>query len=93
MHTIHTGRSRLREEGNASHRDTTKNMQRKFDHLKEKLRLEQRRRSPSISDLSSDDEENGNYRRRSRTPPSESFSHEEERYHERIGRNSSSKGL
>ena len=69
VHTIHTERSRRLNEGDESHKDTTRNMQRKIDRLKEKLRLARRRHSPSsspsITDNSSDDNEDGDYRRRS----------------------------
>ena len=53
----------------------------------------QRRRSPSSTDISSDDEEDGNYRQRSRTSPSETFSYEDEHYHRRKRKGSSSRGL
>ena len=62
-------------------------MQLEIDHLKRKLR------TPSNFDFSSNDEEDGIYRPRSRTPPSESFSYNEDYHHERRSRNSSSKGL
>ena len=67
-------------------------MQLEIDHLKRKLRYERKRRTPSISDFSSDGKEDGNYRRRSKTPPSESFSYDEDYHHERRNRSSSSKG-
>ena len=53
----------------------------------------QRRRSPSSTDISSDDEEDGNYRQRSRTPLSETFSYEDEHHHRRKRKVSSSRGL
>ena len=49
--------------------------------------------APSISDFSSDSEEDGSYRHKSRTPPSESFSYDEDYHHEHRNRDSSSKGL
>ena len=61
--------------------------------MKRKLRHERRRQSPSTSDFSSNDEEDGSYRQRSRTPPSESFSYDEEFRHEHRNKNSSPKGL
>ena len=54
-------------------------MQLKIDHLKRKLRHERRRRTPS----NSDDKEDGSYKSRSRTSPSESFSYDEDYNHER----------
>ena len=61
--------------------------------MKRELRRERRRRSPTISDFSSNDEEDGSYKQRSRTPPNESFSHDEEHHHKHGNRNSSSKSL
>lgn len=68
-------------------------MQLEIDHLKRKLCCEQRRRTPSNSDFSSGDEEDGSYRPRSRTPPSESFSCDEGYYRERRNKSPSYKGL
>ena len=48
-----------------------------------KLHHAQRRQSPSSSDVSSNDDEDRNYRQRSRTPPSETFSYEDEYHHRR----------
>ena len=58
-------------------------MQREIDHLKKELRHARRRQTPSQFDSSSNSENDGSYRRRSRTPPSESFSYEKEHHHER----------
>ena len=58
-------------------------MQQEIDDLKKKLCHAQRRRSPPSSNVSSNDEEDGNYRQRSRTPPSETFSYEDEHHHRR----------
>ena len=44
-------------------------MQLKIDHLKTKLCHERQRQTPSNSNFSSGDEEDGSYRPRSRTPP------------------------
>ena len=52
-------------------------MQQEIDDLKKQLHRAQQRRSPSSSDVSSNDEEDTIYRQRSRTPPSESFSYKE----------------
>ena len=68
-------------------------MQREIDHLKRSLRNEQRKRAPSNLDFSFGSEENGSYRRRSRTPPSEFFSYDEDYHYERKNRNLSSVGL
>ena len=93
VHTTHTNRSRSRGGSHISHEKNTKDMQLEIDHLKRSLRHERRKRAPSISDFPSDGEENGSYKRRSRTPPSESFSYDEYYHHERRNRNSSSRGL
>ena len=58
-------------------------MQREIDDLKRKLHHAQRRRSHSRPDIPSDNENDDDYRRRSRIPPSETFSHEEEYYRRR----------
>ena len=68
-------------------------MQQKIDHLNRKLCHERRRRTRSIFDFSSGDEEDDSYRQRSIIPPSESFSYEEDYHHEHRNRSSSSKGL
>ena len=68
-------------------------MQLEIDHLKRRLCHERRRRTPSNFDFSSDNEKDGSYRLRSRTPPSESFSYDKDYHHERRNKNSSSKGL
>ena len=68
-------------------------MQLKIDELKKKLRHTWRRQTPSNSDVSSDDEGDVSYKRRSRTPPSESFSYDEEHHHERRYKSLPHKGL
>ena len=83
VHTTHTSRSQSRSGNHLSHEENTKAMQLEIDHLKRKLCHEWRRRTPSNSDFSSDDEEDGSYRPRSRTPPSESFSYDENYHHKR----------
>ena len=93
MHTTHTSRSQSRGESRISHEKNDKNMQLEIDHLKRKLRHKRRRRTPSISDFFSNGEKNGSYRRRLRTPPSESFLYDKDYHHERRNRNSSFKGL
>ena len=64
-----------------------------IDHLKRKLWHEWQKRTLSISGSSIDDKEDRSYRCKSRTPPSESFSYDEDVHHERRSRNLSSKGL
>jgi len=69
VHTTHTSRSQSRGRSHLSHDENTRAMQLEIDHLKRKLRHEQRKRTPSNSDFSSGDEEDDSYRPRSRTPP------------------------
>ena len=66
-------------------------MQRGIDDLKKQLHRAQLRRSLSSSDVSSNDEEDTIYRQRSRTPPRESFSYDEERHQRRKRRSPSRK--
>ena len=68
-------------------------MQREIDDLKKKLRRAQQRRSPSNSDTSFNEEEDVSYKRKSRTPPSETFSYEKEQRPERRHKSPSSKDL
>ena len=68
-------------------------MQLEIDHLKKKLRHAWQKRTPFNSNVSSDDGEDASYKRRSRTPPSESFSHDEEHHHKRRYKSSPRKGL
>ena len=93
MHTAHTNRRESRNASHLSHEEDTRALQLEIDHLKRKLRHQQRKRTPSISDSSVDDEKDRSYRRRSRTLPSESFSYDEDIHHERRNNSSSSKGL
>ena len=68
-------------------------MQQEIDDLKKELRRAQRRRSPSSFDISSNDEEDKNYRQRSITPLSETFSYEDKHHHRRKHKGPSSRGL
>ena len=94
MHTVHTDESGFRRKGHVAHKQgDEKAMQREIDDLKRKFHRAQQKRSPSSSDVSSNDEEDTIYRQRSRTPPSESFSCEEEHLHKRKCRSPSRKGV
>ena len=68
-------------------------MQREIDDLKKRLRRAQRKQTPSSSDVSSNDEEDASYIQRSGTPPSESFSCEEEHPHKRRRKSPSRRGV
>ena len=76
--TTHTNRSQLRGKSHMSHAENERDMQREIDELKKKLRRAWRSRSSLGSESSSEDAEDATYRQRSRTPPSETFSGEEE---------------
>ena len=52
-----------------------------------------RERSPLLSEPSSGESDGASYRRRSRTPPSETFSYEEERRYRRRRKSPASRGL
>ena len=68
-------------------------MQREIDELKRQLRRVQWKQSPPSSDVSSNDEEYTIYRQRLRTPPSKSFSCEEEHLYKRKRRSPSRRGV
>ena len=92
VHSIHTDGSSFQRKRDVSfERNNDKTMQQEIDDLKKQLCRAQQRRSPSSSDVSSNDEEDTIYRQRSRTPPSESFSYEEEHPHRRKRRSPSRK--
>ena len=78
VHTTQTSQNHTQGGSHVSQRrNSHQAMQREIDDLKRKLRRVQRKRSPSDSDESSNAED-ASYRRRSRTPPSETFSYERE---------------
>ena len=68
-------------------------LQREINDLKRKLRHAQRRQSYPSPNMPHDDENDDDYRQRSRTPSSETFSYEEERYQRRKCRSPSPRGL
>ena len=68
-------------------------MQREIDELKKELRRVQQRGSSLESELSSEETDDATYRRRSRTPPSETFSGDEEHRHKHKNKNPTHKGL
>ena len=70
-----------------------KDLQRKIDDLKKKLRRAQRKQTPSSSDISSNDDGDASYRDRLETPPSESYSYEEERSRKRRRMSPSGRGV
>ena len=68
-------------------------MQREIDELKKKLRRVRRRHSSPDFELSSEDTDDATYRRRSRTPPNETFSSDEEYRHKHKNKIPAHKGL
>ena len=79
----HTIKSQSRGKSHVSHAKNERDMQREIDELKKKLCHTQRRRSSPNSDLSFEETNDATYRRRSRTPPRETFSGDEEYRHKR----------
>ena len=69
-----------------------KDLQREIDDLKKKLRHAQRKQTLSSSDVSSNDDGDASYRKRLETPPSESYSCEEEHSRKRKRRSPSGGG-
>ena len=61
-----------------SHAENEKDMQREINELKKKLHRARRRRASFEYESSSGDTEDDTYRQRFRTPPSETFSGDEE---------------
>ena len=70
VHTMHTSRSQSQGRSYISHEENTRSMQLEIDCLRRRLRRDQRRRTPLDSDPSSNDDGDGSYRPKSRTPPS-----------------------
>ena len=68
-------------------------MQLEIDQLKRELHHAKRKRTSSNSDDYSRDEQDINYKQRSQTPPSESFSYEEEYHWKRWSRSPSRRGV
>ena len=93
IHIGHTSKSHSRSGSHLSHEENIRAMQLEINHLKRKLCHERQRQTPSKFDFFSDDEEDGSYRPRSRTPPNESLSYDEDYHQECRNKSSSSKGL
>ena len=93
IHTTHTSRSLSRNGSHVSHGKNTRNMQLEIDHLPRKLHCKQRRRTFSILELSSNDDNDDSYRPRSRTPSSESYSCDEDHHYRQRSKGPSHRGL
>ena len=68
-------------------------MQLEINRLRRRLCRERRIRTPSDSDPSSDDDRDGSYRPKSRTPPSDFFSYDRDRHYKQRSKSPSCKGL
>ena len=94
LQTLHTGESGYQRRIYLVHEQADeKALQREIDDLKKKLRQAQRKQTPSSSDVSSNDDEDASYRQRLGTPPSESYSCEEEHSRKRRRRSPSGRGV
>ena len=93
MHTTHTSKGQSRGKSQVSHAKNDKDMQCEINELKRELRHARRRRSLPSFEPSSQETDGASYRRRSRTPPNETFSYEEEHHHKRRYKSLSCKGL
>ena len=93
VHATHTSKSQSRGRSRVSHAKNNRDMQREIDELKRELRHAQRRRLSPNSKLSSEETDGASYRQRSRTPPNESFSYDEEYHYRRRYKSSPCKGL
>ena len=92
-HTTHTSKSQSRGKSHVSHAKNERDMQREIDELKKELCRARRRRPSPDSELSSEETDDATYKRRSKTPPSETFSSNEEHRHKHKNKNPTHKGL
>jgi len=93
VRTTHTSKSQSRGKSHVSHVKNDRDMQREIDELKKELCHARRRCSSPSFEPSSEETDGASYRRRSKTPPSETFSYEEEHHHWRWYQSPPSRGL
>ena len=94
LQTLHTGASGYRQRSHlVPEQADEKDLQREIDDLKKRLRRAQWKQTPSSSDVSSNDNKDASYRKRSKTPPSESYSCEEEHSRKRKRGSPSRRGV
>ena len=93
MHTMHIGGGQSRGGSHPSHEENTMIMQLEIDHLHRRLHCERHRGTPSSSDPSFDNDSDNSYPPKSRTPPSESFSCDQDRRYRRRKESLSRQGL
>ena len=90
---MRTSKSQSRGKSYVSHAKNERDMQREIDELKKELRRAWRRRPSPDFELSSEEIDDATYRQRSKTPPSETFSGDKERYHKHKSKNPTYKCL
>ena len=93
MYTTYTSKSQSWGKSHVSHAENERDMQHEIDKLKKELRHTRWRCSSPDSKLSSEETDDATYRRRSRTPPSETFSGDQESRHKRKNKSPTHKGL
>ena len=93
MHITHTSKSQSRGKSHVSHSKSERDIQCEIEELKKKLHHVRWRHSSPDFELSSEDADDAMYRRRSITPPSETFSGDEEYRHKRKNKSPTHKGL
>ena len=93
MHTTHTSKSQSQGKSHVSNAKNERDMQREIDKLKKELRHAWWMHSSPDFELSSEETDDAMYRRRSKTPPNETFSGDEEYRHKRKNKSSTHKGL
>ena len=92
--TLHAGGSGYQRRSHlVQEQADEKDLQQEIDDLKKKLRRAQRKQTPSSSDVSFNDDGDASYRKLSETPPSESYSCEEEYSRKRKRRSPSGRGV
>ena len=75
------------------HAKNERDMQREIDELKKELHHAWRRRPSPDSEMSSEETDDAMYRQRSRTPPSETFSGDEEHRHKHKNKSQTHEGF
>ena len=93
VQTTHTSKSQSQGKSHVSHAKNERDMQREIDELKKKLRHARRRHSSPDSEPSFEETDDATYRGRSKTPPGETFSGDEEYSHKRKNKSPTHKGL
>ena len=83
MHTTHTSKCQSQGKSHVSHTKNNRDTQCEIDELKRELHHTQRKHLSPNFELSSEGADDASYKQRSRTPPSKSFSYDEEYHHRR----------